>query len=288
MKRFVFLFAAILYSPFLCAQKNIDYTRTDSTQIVTWLNLFRTQKDIKGVPQLWFAKQFLNRPYVASTLERNSTERLVVNLREVDCTTFVNQALALTLAARIPNSGFKEFCSFLTRLRYRNGKIDGYASRLHYYSEAIADHIKNNLFKELGQNSSGVFPFTGKQILHLNYMSTHSKSYKQLNGNALLISKIAQYEKELEGRTIRYIPVANLKKEQQLKPYIKDGDIIAIVTNKKGLDTSHLGFAIWIKGHLHLLNASSIHKKVVIEPMTLYQYMCKHPSQLGVRVIRLL
>ena len=69
---------------------------------------------------------------------------------------------------------------------------------------------------------------------------------------------------------------------------IHDGDILAIVTRKKGLDTSHLGFAVWQKGCLHLLNASSIHKKVVLEPMTLSEYMKKHPSQLGVRVVRVI
>ena len=59
-------------------------------------------------------------------------------------------------------------------------------------------------------------------------------------------------------------------------------------TSKAGLDVSHVGFAVWGKdGRLHLLNASSIHKKVILEPMTLYQYMQKHPSQTGIRVIRL-
>jgi hypothetical protein len=37
---------------------------------------------------------------------------------------------------------------------------------------------------------------------------------------------------------------------------------------------------------LHLLNASSIHKKVIDEPMTLYTYMHKHPVQIGIRVCR--
>lgn len=68
---------------------------------------------------------------------------------------------------------------------------------------------------------------------------------------------------------------------------IKDGDIIAIITNKKGLDTQHLGFALWHKDGLHLLNASSIHKKVIDEPMTLRTYLYKHPSMPGVRIIRL-
>ena len=40
-------------------------------------------------------------------------------------------------------------------------------------------------------------------------------------------------------------------------------------------------------GKLHLLNASSIHKKVVLEPMTLYDYMQEHSSQTGIRIIRL-
>ena len=40
-------------------------------------------------------------------------------------------------------------------------------------------------------------------------------------------------------------------------------------------------------GKLHLFNASSIHKKVVYEPMTLQQYMSQHPTQLGIRVIRI-
>ena len=65
-----------------------------------------------------------------------------------------------------------------------------------------------------------------------------------------------------------------------------DGDIISILTNIKGLDTQHIGFAVWHKDGLHLLNASSIHKKVVEEPMTLRQYLGKHKTMTGIRVCR--
>jgi hypothetical protein len=67
---------------------------------------------------------------------------------------------------------------------------------------------------------------------------------------------------------------------------IKDGDIIAIITSKPGLDTSHIGIAVWHNDGLHLLNASQIRKNVVEESMTLHDYMKKHPLQLGIRVIR--
>jgi hypothetical protein len=69
---------------------------------------------------------------------------------------------------------------------------------------------------------------------------------------------------------------------------VKDGDIIAITTSKAGLDTSHIGIAVWHRDGLHLLNASQIHQKVVEEPMTMYQYMQKHPSQTGIRVVKLI
>jgi len=67
---------------------------------------------------------------------------------------------------------------------------------------------------------------------------------------------------------------------------VHDGDIISILTNIKGLDTQHIGFAVWHKDGLHLMNASMIRKKVVDEPMTLADYLKKHPSHLGVRIIR--
>ena len=59
-----------------------------------------------------------------------------------------------------------------------------------------------------------------------------------------------------------------------------------IITNKKGLDTTHIGLASWHADGLHLLNASSIHHRVIDEPMLLRTYMSKHPVQTGIRVCR--
>jgi len=68
---------------------------------------------------------------------------------------------------------------------------------------------------------------------------------------------------------------------------IEDGDILAMITSKPGLDTSHIGIAVWQNGRLHLLNASNIYKKVVLDTQTLYTYQQKQASQLGIRVFRL-
>ena len=109
-----------------------------------------------------------------------------------------------------------------------------------------------------------------------------------LKGDVEALQLIKENERRVNGRTIHYIPRRLLGKSRKELAMVHDGDILAIVTKKEGLDVSHLGFAVWgTDGKLHLLNASQIHKKVVLEPMTLEEYMKKHPSQLGVRVIRI-
>lgn len=284
MKPFV-LSLCLLVGTFCSAmQPAARYTRTDSLHVVQLLKEY--QKATPAKPDwMFFARRLLGTPYVAATLEVGQSEQLVVNLRGVDCTTFVNQVLALNLAAR-EGGGFKEFCHYLQQLRYRDGKLDGYASRLHYYSDAILNNSAKGFYQELGQTQKARFPFLGKQILALNYMTTHPEAYPRMAGRPDVVRQIAQSEKRLSGLSVRYIPVSLLRNDTALKHTIRTGDIIVIVTRKRGLDTSHLGFAVWQKGHLHLLNASSIHHKVVLERMTLYQYMMKHPSQIGIRVVR--
>ena len=98
---------------------------------------------------------------------------------------------------------------------------------------------------------------------------------------------IARQEKQLTGRRYRYIPKEAVKDTKALREAVKDGDILAITTSKQGLDIAHLGFAVWRQDGLHLLNASQLHKKVVEEPMTLGQYLAKHPTFTGIRVVRL-
>lgn len=101
------------------------------------------------------------------------------------------------------------------------------------------------------------------------------------------LAGIRNLEQDINGQRYRYIPKALLANQKLIRTAIRDGDIIVILTNKRGLDTSHIGLAVWRNGNLHMLNASSIHKKVIDEPMTLYQYMQRHPSQIGIRICRM-
>lgn len=233
---------------------------------------------------LYYARQLTGRPYVAHTLEVNDTESLVVNLRQLDCTTLVENVCALVLTAREGRHDFRSFCRNLQQLRYRQGKLDGYPSRLHYFSDWVSDNEAMGLVREI---SSDKQPFVAVQTLDIDYMSTHPQAYKALRRHPAMVKEIAAQEKALTGRQYRYIPKTGKPDERLLRQVISDGDILAITCSKPGLDIAHLGFAVWREDGLHLLNASQIHKKVVVEPMTLWQYLAKHPSHTGIRVIRL-
>ena len=234
---------------------------------------------------LFFAQKFIGRPYVASTLEGDAVERLVVNTRQLDCTTLVENVVALTLCAQNKQYTYFAYKHALVDLRYRGGVINGYPSRLHYFTEWITDNTRAGVVSEVQSPNP---PFTAVQTVKVNYMSTHPKSYQALREHPEFVSAISKMERQVSGAKYRYIPKKRVGgTSAQLRKAVRDGDIIAITCNKPGLDIAHLGFAVWKKDGLHLLNASMIHKKVVLEPMTLYQYLQKHPSHTGIRIIRI-
>ncbi len=273
----VFLFVGICTSKAQTPQ----YAKGDSLKVVSLLaEAAKADKATNWV--LFFSKRLEGIPYVAKTLEKNDKERLVINLQQLDCTTFVETVMALALCAKNKQTRFDDYCRFLRMLRYRGGMVS-YPPRLHYFTSWIADNTTLGFVFEVQQPDS---IFTQTQTLAIDYMSQHVGKYPMLVKNPSWTKEISDIEKALNGKKYRFIPKGEIANTKAFRQVIHDGDIIAIVTNKKGLDTSHIGFAFWRKDGLHLINASQIHKKVVNEPMTLYEYMQKHPTQTGIRIIR--
>ena len=266
------------------AEEQVSYTKDDSLRVVELLEK-GSKAPANEVLTLFYAKQLMNLPYVAHTLEiKDKEEHLAINLQSLDCTTLVENCCALALTTSHGSKSWKDYLAWLQKLRYDNGKIDGYKSRNHYFSQWIQSGTRLGLVKEIVPDKRISVPMK----LSLTYMSEHPGSYPLLKVSMEERRLIAEMEKRVSGATIRYIPKERVGDSRKALGDIRDGDILALTTNRKGLDVSHVGFAVWGKdGKLHLLNASSIHKKVVLEPMTLYQYMQKHPVQTGIRVIRL-
>uniref|UniRef100_A0AB33IU42 DUF1460 domain-containing protein n=1 Tax=Prevotella sp. GTC17254 TaxID=3236794 RepID=A0AB33IU42_9BACT len=264
------------------ANQPIQYTKYDSTKVVSLLKLAKMQKPETNYV-LFFARQLVNIPYVAKTLENNQTEKLVINLRQLDCTTYVENVLALTLCVKNKQTSFMNFCNQLQKIRYEKGDIK-YTKRHHYFTEWIISNSKLGLVRDRQTSQA---PFTAIQKIRVRYMSEHPQYYPMLVKNPTWTTEIAQMEKALDGLQYRYIPKNTIANTALFRNSIKNGDIIAIITNKRGLDTSHIGIAVWHRDGLHMLNASQVHKKVVEEPMLLKTYMSKHPIQIGIRIIEI-
>ena len=267
------------------ARAQITYQRQDSLKVVKLLSQGAKQR-VKDKKELmtYYGNQLKGVPYVPATLEVNKREQLVVNLRQMDCTTFVETVLALAMTTAQGSQRWTDYCKNLTKIRYENGVMKEYPSRNHYFIWWVESNEKMGIVKKITGTGTSIFK---SQNIFIDWMSTHSDSYPMLKGNKQFIKEIAEHEKGTNGKVMMYIPRANLGLSQKKMKYVENGDILAICTKKKGLDTTHIGIAEWgSDGKLHLLNASQIHKKVVLESMTMQQYMKKHPTQLGVWVIK--
>ena len=196
----------------------VYYTTQDSIKCVEILNLtFET----KHVSTTDVAKLFLGIPYQGGTLDREQTEGIVVRVDSLDCTTFVELVVAIAVSARNGDTDFSSVCRNLERIRYRNGKNCGYASRLHYISWWITDGAKSGIVQEITALMSNE-----RQGGTLDYMSTHPDSYPLLVEHPRLINEIANHEKISNMDNTCYIPKERLSNCSTFD--IREGDIIAI------------------------------------------------------------
>lgn len=230
--------------------------------------------DNKDNAVIEIARSFLGKPYIANTLEEDGPERLIVNLNGFDCTTLVEQTIAIA-----NSKDFNSFKKELIKLRYRNGIIDGYGSRLHYLTDWLIENESKTVIKQETKNFGGVL--YKKEV---NFISKNWVKYPRANSDKIK-NEILASEKSIANHKIYFIPKTKIDSIQHL---IKNGDIIAITTSIGGLDCSHQGFAIRVNGKLHLLHASSSAKKVIISEEPLANYLKKNKLQTGIMIARIL
>jgi hypothetical protein len=109
------------------------------------------------------AKSFLGAPYVTGVLDRSQGEVLTVNLRELDCWTFMENCLAISLA---DDERMESMARQIRGMRYWGGVIDGYGSRIHYFTGWLLQAEKSGLMKDLTKELGGK-PYDKKVGLHL-------------------------------------------------------------------------------------------------------------------------
>lgn len=224
-------------------------------------------------------KSFLGTEYAAHTLEKSGKEKLVVNLSGLDCTTFLETSLAFARCIKDNKTTFADFEKQLIKIRYRDGIIKDYPSRLNYFSDWIYDNEKKGIIKNVSKDLGG-----SPCRFNVDFMSSHPDDYKQLKENPSFIEDIKLQEKEIDSRTYYYVPKEKIASCQNI---IQNGDLIAFTTDIKGLDISHVGIAVKLKnGSIHLLNAPNIGYKVQISNYSLPVYISKIKKDTGIIVLR--
>tara|TARA_R110002012_G_scaffold263456_2_gene446455 strand:- start:111293 stop:112141 length:849 start_codon:yes stop_codon:yes gene_type:complete len=223
-------------------------------------------------------KSFLGTPYVAKTLEIGKTEALVINFRGLDCTTFIENVLAFAVMIKKEQSNFDDFTKNLETIRYKNGTLNGYPSRLHYFSEWIANNQLKGLLEDVTAEIGGT-PI----IKEINFMSSHRELYPFLKDNDANLQQIKASENYLNSQEICILPQDQIAANEYL---IQSGDIIALTTSIKGLDITHTGIATREKdGRIHLLHASTS-GAVEVSKLPLVDYLKGIKSNTGIMVAR--
>lgn len=218
---------------------------------------------------------FVGTPYLEYPL-RSNYEHLTVNFQGVDGVTFVEQVLALWLT--YPEGTPQDLLHNLQKIRYRQGVIEGYSSRLHYFSDWIYDNLeKGTIENYLRHDDAQTIQF------EVNYMTKHPKLYPALKGQKDLWKKMRAQEKEISKRTYYFIPKLH---DQYFKQYLKNGDIIAFTTDIKGLDIAHVGILYYTDQDWHVIHAPALGDPVEVSPSSLSEILEKNRHYTGFMVVR--
>jgi N-acetylmuramoyl-L-alanine amidase-like len=233
-----------------------------------------------------FARALEGTPYADGTLEGPGPEVCRVTTRGFDCVTLIETCLNLARLERRSDSrdvppDLADLQAAVTATRYRGGRLDGYASRLHYTSEWIADNVSRGVLAD-------VTPTLGGEPLdvHVGFMSSHPDRYPALHHRPALVDTLRVIERRINTIPRTFIP---RERVAAVEPKLLTGDLIAITTSVVGLDYSHTGLIYRdTKGVARFLHASSAQGKVVLDT-SLSGYLARGPnSNTGITVLRAL
>jgi len=277
----IFLLYSLIFTAAGCAQVSEDI----SVQICnSKFNLAVDEKlSAKPINEVIveIGKSFIGTDYGAHTLEVNDEEKLVINLSGLDCNTFVENVLAISRCIKKDKNSFDDFQDELKLIRYRDGKIDQYPSRLHYFTDWIYNNEEKGILKNITEEVGGE-----KFELNLSFMSSHPEYYKHLKANPGFIPIITKQEEEINQREHYFIPQ---EKIAEIEMEIESGDLLAFTSTIKGLDVNHVGIAVRMDDErIHVLHAPNVGYKVQISELPLAEYVNKIEKDSGVIVVRVL
>lgn len=265
---------------------------TDQARLAAWTS--RLRRELPAFRALPFGRQAarvgelaVGTPYEAFALEAyikaggnpSRNEQLALSLTRFDCVTLVESCLAVARVANTPGTpSWDKFGREIERMRYRGGKREGYASRLHYFSEWISDGEKRGLVHDMGAELGGV-----NDTRPLRFMTEHRSSYPAL-ADKTVFRAIGETERGLDSHP-RYVVAA--ERIPEVVDRIETGDVLAFATAIPGIDVSHAAFAYRdTAGVLRVLHAPLSGGAVEVTRTTLPEYVSAIRQATGILIAR--
>ncbi len=219
--------------------------------------------------------QLLGMPYVEGALDKPEVESLVVDLGGFDCVTYVENTLAIAQAVKAGDPSYARYTANLEGLRYRGGDLDGYCSRLHYFTDWMRDNARRGNVALVAESFGEPFDKT------IDFMSSHRDAYPKFATDDSVFACIETMEAGLEGHGMYYVPQADIA---GIYDQLQAGDIIATTTDIGGLDVTHTGFVYKKDGRTGFLHASLTGEVKISDDLA--DYINGNKVQTGIIVAR--
>lgn len=207
-----------------------------------------------GQRTTYIAKELLGKPYKNYTLEvHNHIESPVVNLNQMDCWTFYENALAIARLIQFKPGPYtpQDMLHMIEVERYRNGICRGnYLDRMHHLEEVFA----NNQQRGYATNITPHLPGATRIRRSIQEMTVEWKNYRYLKSNPSLIKPMAKIEAQVSRLPVYHIPKAQVP---AIESYLQNGDICAITTHSPNAYTSHVGLIFKQNGRAYFAHATS-------------------------------
>jgi hypothetical protein len=223
------------------------------------------------------ARRYMGARYQAGLLDQSPTEQLFISFQRFDCVLFIEAMLALARSVVQPNPSSADFPQQIEVQRYRGGHLKDYCSRLHYFSDWIADNERRGLVRNVTLASGGV-PLDKP----LNFMTQNRSSYPQLKNSEAEFTCIQAAEASLAREKRYYLPTAKIS---GIYSKLQAGDIVAIATAVPGLDVTHTGLIERrVDGGIGMIHASPAGS--VTRAKDLQTYVSRVPDAIGIMIAR--
>jgi hypothetical protein len=206
----------------------------------------------------FLSAQFLGIDYAESTLigDKDAQEVFVVNLRGVDCLTFVEYIEAMRLS-----DSFSAFESNLIKVRYKYG-IAEFANRNHFFTDWIEHNAEfvDDITENIG----------GENVVKVQ------KKLNEKEDSSYFLAGIQPVHRE-----IIYIPSDSI--DDSVSDNLRTGDYAGIYSRLEGLDVSHAGIIIKKDNSLFLRHASSHQDYRKVVDQDFIYYMTGKPGMIILR-----